>query len=125
MAAIEQPEVDDLGIRPVELDILGLEVGRISGDIGLAAKSLPAFRSIPRSMRPDSPAQRLEGGDGRIAGGLWRDGQRHLRTDAAAQSDGAAAAHFLAVGDDMRIAHESDGRPRRFPDTGTCRCCAG
>jgi hypothetical protein len=36
-------------------------------------------------------------------GELRRDGQRHLRADAAAQPDFAIAAHAMAVGDNMWI----------------------
>lgn len=60
MAAIEQPEIDDLGIRPVELDILGIEVVRISGDIGLGGEVAAGVSFDPKiyAARVAGPAAR-------------------------------------------------------------------
>ncbi len=58
MAAIEQPEVDDLGMRPIELDMPGIEVVRIVGDIGLGDETVASIPLDRKSMRAESPAQR-------------------------------------------------------------------
>ena len=105
MAAVGQPDVDDLGMWPIDLHMPGIEVMRIVGDIGFGDEVVAGTPFDPKvdAARIADPA-RLEGSDGRIDGELRRDGQRHLRADAAAQPDRAITAHALAVGDDMQIA---------------------
>ena len=66
-------------------------------------KAWPALRSISNRCEPHRRPSKARRGDSRIDGELRRDGQRHLRADAAAQLDFAIAAHAMAVGDDMRI----------------------
>lgn len=104
VAAVGQLDIDNLGMRPIEFDVTGIEVMWIVGDIGLGDVGVTAisFDLKVEAGRIAGPA-RLEGGDGRIDRELWRDGQRYLRADAVAQPERAIAADALAIGDDMRI----------------------
>ncbi len=92
--------------------MLGIEVVRIVDNIGLGdevAAGTPFDTKIDAARIAD-PAW-LEGGDGRIDGELRRDGQRHLRADAAAKPDRAIATRALAIGDDMRIGRRQRANP--------------
>lgn len=104
MAAIGQPAVDDLSMRPIEFHMPGVEVMRIVGDIGFGDEGVARapFDLKIDTARVADPA-RFEGRDHRIDGELRRDRQCHLRADATAQPDRAVAAHALAVSDDMRV----------------------
>ena len=48
MAAIEQPEVDDLGMRPIEFHVPCIEVMRIVGDIGLGDEGVAGTPFDPK-----------------------------------------------------------------------------
>lgn len=112
MAAVGQPDIHDLGKRPIELHMPSIEVMRIVDDIGLGDEVVAGipFDTKIDAVRIADPA-RFEGGDSRIDGELRRDGQRHMRADAAAQPDRAIAAHALAVGDNMRIGRRQRANP--------------
>lgn len=84
MAAVWQPDIDDLRMGSIELDMAGIEVMRVVDDIGLgdegvASTSLDIKADAGRIAGP----ARLEGGDGWVDRELRRDGQCRLRADAA------------------------------------------